>query len=175
MTVNTRYKKRHINSEHHKLLTKSIITNYMVENPNFFNMKEILKKYIDNYNKKFVLYIINIKWKVHFLDSVIDIKSDRLCNLYIPSKKLRPYLISKIDCLEDEGHRFSHISQMNIKFVSNIRDITYEEYLRMPKPMIEWTLIKKLASNPNLIKSFNVNSHHPLIRRYRRIVDIEEI
>ena len=138
-------------------------------------MKEILKEYIDNYNKKFVLYIINIKWKVHFLDNVIDIKSDRLCNLYIPSKKLRPYLISKIDYFENEGYIFSHISEMNIKFISNMRNITYEEYLKIPKPMIEWTLIKKLASNPDLIKKFNVNSHHPLIRKYRRIVDNGEI
>ena len=47
--------------------------------------------------------------------------------------------------------------------------MTYEQYLKIPKSMLEWTIIKKLANNPKLIKAFNINTYHPLIRKYRHI------
>ena len=37
--------------------------------------------------------------------------------------------------------------------------------------MIEWTKIKKLAKNPKLIKAFNINTSHPLIRKYGHIIN----
>ena len=49
--------------------------------------------------------------------------------------------------------------------------MTYDHYLKIPKQMIEWTIIKKLANNPKLIKAFNVNTSHPLIRKYNHIID----
>ena len=36
-------------------------------------------------------------------------------------------------------------------------------------------MIKKLANNPQLIKAFNINSFHPLITKYRHIIDNREI
>ena len=170
-SIRIRSKKKHLNSQSHKSLTRSIICKYTVENPSFFHMNDILKKYVDDYNKKFEFYLISCKWKLHFSDTIINIKSDRLYNIYIPSRKLRPYLISKIEDFESDGHKFSHISQMNIVFISNLRNMTYQHYLQIPKPMIEWTIIRKLATNPKLIKAFNINTFHPLIRKYRYIID----
>ena len=165
----------HLNSQSHKSLTRGIIFKYTIENPSIFHMNDILKKYVDDYNKKFVLYIIICKWKLHFSDTIINIKSDRLYNIYIPRRKLGPYLISKIEYLENEGHKFSHISEMNIVFISDPRNMTYEYYLKIPKSMLEWTIIRKLATNPKLIKAFNINSHHLLIQKYRHIIDNGEI
>ena len=96
-------------------------------------------------------------------------------NIHRPGWKLRPYLISKIEDFESDGHKFSHISEMDIMFISNLRNMTYEHYLQIPKSMLEWTMIKKLATNPQLIKAFNINSYHPLIRKYRHIIDNREI
>ena len=173
--IEIRSKKKHLNSQSHESLTRNIICKYTVKNPSFFHMKDILKNYVDDYNKKFVLYTIICKWKLHFSDTIIHIKSDRLCNFYIPSRKLRPYLISKMEDFENAGHRFSHISEMDIEFISNLRNMTYQHYLQIPKPMIEWTINKKLASNPQLIKAFNTNTFHPLIQKYRHIIDNGEI
>ena len=53
--------------------------------------------------------------------------------------------------------------------------MTYEHYLKTPKPMIEWTIIKKLANDPKLIKAFNINTYHALIRKYRHIIRDGEI
>ena len=146
-----------------------------MENPSFLHMQDILKKYVDDYNKKFVLYIIICKWKLHFSDTTINIKSNRLYNIHRLGWNLRSYLISEIEYLENKGHKFSHISEMNIVFISNLRNMTYEHYLKIPKPMLEWTIIRKLATNPKLIKAFNINTYHPLIRKYRHIIDIREI
>ena len=77
-SIKIRSQRRHLNSQYHKSLTKSIISKYTVENPSFLHMEDILKKYVDDYNKKFVLYIIICKWKLHFSDTIINIKSDRL-------------------------------------------------------------------------------------------------
>ena len=56
-----------------------------------------------------------------------------------------------------------------------MRNLTYEYYLQIPKSMLEWTLIRKLANNPKLIKAFNINSYHPLMQKYRHIIDNGEI
>ena len=174
-SIRIKSKKRHLNSQYHKSLTKSIISKYTVENPNFLHMQDILKIYVDAYNKKFILYIIICKWKLHFSDTIINIKSDRLYNIHPFGWNLRRFLISQNEDLEGAGHKFSHISEMNIKFISNLRNITYEEYLKIPKSILEWTLIRKLASNPKLIKAFNINTYHPLIQKYRHIIDNGEI
>ena len=174
-SINIRSKKRHLNSQYHISLTKSVVSKYTVENPSFLHMKDILKNYVDDYNKKFVLYIIICKWKLHFSDTIINIKSDRLYNIQPDGWNLRRSLISKIEYFENNDHKFSYISEMNIVFITDLRNITYEHYLRIPKSMLEWTLIRKLATNPKLIKAFNINTYHPLIQKYTQIIDNGEI
>ena len=107
---------------------------------------------------------------MHFSDTIINVISDRLYNIFRAGWNLRRNLISKIEYLENDGHKFSHISEMNIVFITDLRNMTYEHYLMLPKPMIEWTIIKKLAINPKLIKAFNINTYHPLIRKYSHII-----
>ena len=51
---------------------------------------------------------------------------------------------------------------------------TYDQSLKISKPMIQWTLIKKLANNPKLIKAFDRNTPQPIIRKYSHIYDDEE-
>ena len=63
---------------------------------------------------------------------------------------------------------------MNVVFLTYLRNMTYNHYLKMPKPMINWRLNAILATNPELIKKF-INSSHPLIRKYSHIIDDEEI
>ena len=122
--IKIRSNKRHLSSHNHKSLTRSIICKYTIENPSFFHINDILQNYVDDYNKKFEFFLIYCKWKLHFSDTIINIKSDRLCNIYIPSRKLRPYLISKNEFLENKGRKFCHISEMNIVFMADLRNIT---------------------------------------------------
>ena len=174
-SIKIRSKKKHLNSKNHKSLAKSIICKYTIENPSFLHIENILKNYVDDYNKKFEFYSISCKWKLHFSDTIINVKSHRLYNIFRAGWNLRRNLISKIEYLENDGHKFSHISEMNIVFITDLRKMTYEHYLMLPKPMIEWTIIKKLAINPKLIKAFNINTYHPLIRKIRHIIHGGEI
>ena len=55
---------------------------------------------------------------------------------------------------------------MNITFVTDLRNMTYEHYLSQPKCMFEWKLNVRLAKNPELINIFG-DSPNPLIRKYK--------
>ena len=54
---------------------------------------------------------------------------------------------------------------MNITFITDLRNMTYEHYLNQPKCLFEGKLNAILAKNPELIKIFE-NTSHPLIRKY---------
>ena len=79
--------------------------------------------------------------------------------------------MSKIEYFESYGHKFSHISEMNIVFTTDLKNMTYEHYLKIPKSMLEWTIIKKLANNLKRINEFDINTYHPLIRKYSYIIN----
>ena len=51
--------------------------------------------------------------------------------------------------------------------------MTYELYLKQPKPMVEWILIKKLAKSPKLLKILGYSSH-ALIWKYQHIIHNKE-
>ena len=55
---------------------------------------------------------------------------------------------------------------MNITFISDLKNMTYEHYLNQPKTMLEWKLNGKLAKNPQFVRLFG-NSSHPLFRKYQ--------
>ena len=166
-------KNKHLKSNYHKSLSDRIICKYTVKNPNFLQIEDILKNFVDDYNKKFEFYIIFCKWKLHFLDTIIEVKSRRLYNLLRKqySWKLKSYLISKIEDYECYNHKFSHISEMDILFITDFKNITYEHYLKLQKSILEWTIIRKLSENPKLIKAFNININHPLVRKYIHIIN----
>ena len=111
---------------------------------------------------------------MHFSDTLINIKSDKLYIIIRGGWNLRRNLISKIEYYESSGQKFSHISETNITFITDLRNMTYGHYLQIPKPMIEWRLNVILAKNPEIIKKIT-NTSHPLIRKYSQIIDDEEI
>ena len=49
-SIEIRSKKKHLKSQYHESLTESIICKYAVINPSF-HMEDILKNFIDDYNK----------------------------------------------------------------------------------------------------------------------------
>ena len=112
---------------------------------------------------------------MHFSDTIINVKSDRLYNIYRAGWNLRRNSMSKYEYFESNGHKFSHISEMNFVFITDLTNTTYDHFLKMSKPMIEWTIIKKVANNPKLIKAFDRKTPYRLIRKYSHIIEDEEI
>ena len=148
-SIKMRSKKKHLISQYHKPLTESIICKYTVKNASFLHLEDVLKNFVDDFNKKFEFYIIFCKWKLHFSDTIFNIKADRLQNIHRVGWNLRRNLMSKIEYLENNGHKFSHISEKNIVFITDLRNMTNEHYLKIPKPMIEWGLNAILAKIHN--------------------------
>ena len=174
-SIKIRSRKKHLNFQYHKSLTRSIICKNAVKNQSFLHIEDILKNFVDDYNKKFEFFKIFCKWKLHFSDTIINVKSGSLYNIHRAGWNLRRNLMSKIEYFESNGHKFSHISEMNIVFITDLTNATYGPYLQIPKPMIEWVLLRKIATNPKLIKAFHRNIPHPIIRKYSHIIDDEEI
>ena len=103
---------------------------------------------------------------------IISVKFNTVCNISACFHK-RKFLLSKFKQFERYNHKFSHISEINITFISDLRNITYEHYLNRPESILEWILNALLAKNPELIKKF-INSSHPLIRKYQYINECDE-
>ena len=109
--------------------TKSIISKYSVTNPGFLHVKDILKNFVDGYEQKIEFFLLFRKWKLLFSDTIINVKTDRLYNIH-RAWNLRRILLSKIEYFESYGYKFSHISEMNIVFITDLRNMTYEYYFK---------------------------------------------
>ena len=105
-SIKIRSKTNHLNSQYHKSLTRSIICKYTVKNPNFLHVEDILKIFVDDYNKKFEFYLSFCKWKLHFSDTIINVKSDTPYIIHHAGWNLRRNLMSKIEYFESDGHTF---------------------------------------------------------------------
>ena len=95
-SVEIKSKKKHLGSHHHQVLTKSIICRYFNTKPNFLHIEDILKKHVNGYNKIFGHYLIICKWKLHFTDTIIHVKSEILYKTH-RGWDLRKNLITKIE------------------------------------------------------------------------------
>ena len=156
-TIKLRCKRKHLNTKLHKSLSYTIINRYCVKNPEFLQIENTLKKYVRDYCKKFAFFIIECKWKLDFDNNIFCVNSYKIYNIN-SFWDIRRFLLAKIRKFERFfRNKFSNISGMNILFIANLRNVTYEHYINQPKPMIEWTLIKKLAKDPSLIKKLQIH------------------
>ena len=106
--------------------------------------------------------------EITFSDTIIFAESPTCYSIY-KLHFLGDMLLPKKNYFERYEGKFSHISEMNITFISHLRNMTYEHYLQQPKSMLEWKLNVLLAKNPQLIKSLTRYHILPLIRKYRHI------
>ena len=156
-----------MNSQYLKSISVVIISRYSVTNPDFLHIKDTIKKCVLDYNEKLTSYLIICKWNLHFSDAMVTVKSDTWhsasAGFYLGN-----FLLSKNKYFENCEHKFYQVSGMNITFIADLRNMTYEHYLKQPKPTVEWNLKAIIAKNPELMKTFG-NSYHPLIRQYQHI------
>ena len=96
-SIEIRSKKKHLNTQYHKSLTRSIICKYTVKNPSFLHVEISLKKFFDVNNKKIDFCLVFCKWKLHFSDTIIYGKSDRIYNIHRAGWNLKRNLMSKIE------------------------------------------------------------------------------
>ena len=67
---NTKSKKKHLISKSHEYLSMSLVYKISVKNPELNKIKELLKKHINDYGKKFEFFHKNSEWKIHFKNEI---------------------------------------------------------------------------------------------------------
>ena len=75
-TIKIESEKKHLNSQYQKSLSTSVVFRYSVSKPDFIHIENTLKNYVLDYYKKFEFYLIICKWKFHFLDTFVNVKSN---------------------------------------------------------------------------------------------------
>ena len=79
-TIKIKSKKEHLNSRDHKYLSESIIFRYIILNPDFIKVDEILSKFVNIYNKTYEQYEVRCLLKSLTKKMILNI-SELLLNL----------------------------------------------------------------------------------------------
>ena len=107
-------------SELHIKTKGTVINNYTIMNPELCEINNILINIVNNYDKKFVLYKIVCIWKLKFGNDIsIDVKSKVMYKISL-YRDLVKYLKNKIKYYRRQELEFSHISEMNIFFITGL-------------------------------------------------------
>ena len=171
-SIKLKSKEKHLISQYHHALTKSIISSYYITNPNFLRKEDILKKYVYDNNEKVRFHLFICKCTIIFSYLAYNFKFNRMYDLP-HCYNLRKCFITKIDRFMRYGHELSFISELNFTFITDFDNKTYEFCLKQPKSMLECRLIENLARNPKLINAFDRTLSHPLIREYCDVDPVE--
>ena len=119
-------KRKHLVYKFRKRLYHSIVTRYSIKNPDFFKIEDILKKHIDDYQKKFEYFAIICEWKLVFdNNNIFCEKTKEYYNIY-PILNLKLFLLEKINYYEHD-YKFSLISEKKITFITNLRCMTWSK------------------------------------------------
>ena len=134
---------------------KAIVNKYSIKTLELSQINNIVKDYVNDYNRKFEYYTVVCNWNLTFDNGVrVDVRSKKLYRFCVLHKNLEKCLKNKINHYKKDGLDFSHISEMNITFKTRLDHMTYKHYLEQPMPMVE-RIIKKLYKNYELIKKLN--------------------
>ena len=123
----------------------TVLNKYTNMNPELGEINNILINKVSNYDKRFVLYEIVCKWKLVFdTDISIDVKSKVMYRISVLRHNLVKYLKKKINYYKRQGLDISHISEMNITFMTSLDFMTYKHYMEQPMPMLERKINKNI-------------------------------
>ena len=152
----------HSKSITHKTLDESIIRRYIILDHIFDQIDEIMKRYINIFNKKYEKHSVSCVLKLLTTTLVIYIRINTKHNLdFFNCSK-----ISMFSRINQNRYYFCHIYEMRITFSSSFTDMTYDYYLKEPLPMFEIRLIQLLAKNPRLICRLNRYSDNAYIKKF---------
>ena len=155
-------KTRHLETKTQNKIDNSFIRRYIILNPVFNQIDEIMKRYFNIYKKgsenclvSCVLKLLTTTNRVSYIRTKTKLHFD----FFLFS---RNSILSRIN----KGRYFlPHIYQMRTTFSSSFRELTYKHYLKQPIPMFENTLNQILAKNPTVIYRSNGYSDYPFMRK----------
>ena len=132
------------------------------------NIDNILKKYRDEYEKKFEAYTFNCYFSIVFDNNqILSVKLKGMISCFSPTF-IGQKLLTKNYSLKryEDGYKYSFISKMKIEFTAYLSSMTFQDYLQQPKQMIEWSFMRKMKSNA-IFLNVAMNIYNPIINEIR--------
>ena len=108
------------------------------------------------------MYFINCEFVIEF-DNKFTAKIEINYHHNTDSKNLKSYLLYYIGSCGSRSYKFDNINHMIINTISYMCNITYDNYINNPTPMVERRLNMNIARNPHLINVLDRKENHPLI------------
>ena len=141
---------------------------YTINNIKLDEVDKILYNYIAIYKKNYDIYFLNCKFVVKFDNNFTKIIETNYI-FTIESEKMINILLYAIKWCELMGYNFCCVNQMTISILIDKCNITYEKYINNPVNKVERRININIAKNPQLVKLFDRNKNHPLVRKYSHI------
>ena len=141
------------NPRNHRICGK-VVQTLTINIPKNSDVDRIFYEHVIIRNKQYEYFTVEIIFKNEF-------ETKDFCQTNTPNNNLEFYL----------NHlKFSHITQMIFKTISDIRNMTYKYYINSPMQMVERRLNMIIARNPHLINALDRRINHPLIRKYSNTI-----
>ena len=148
--IKNQNKSRHEQSNKHKYFPNLIINKYIVRKLEIDKFRDIIQSYYDKHKKKFDNFFVCVMWKKNDVlikkISVSSTTTPEKPHLFKPSMIELPIVkkVSPIDFLDTVDESITEgVDEIDIKFTSDLHDITFSHYMDQPKSMIQRKLIKK--------------------------------
>ena len=105
-TIDTKQKRKHLNSQTHNYGENSIICMCYVEDPHFSKVEEILKKNLISFEEDYIYGFIRCRFALVFDNLTITFNQPLMCSKSIKNNKILRLLFSKICYHIIQGHKF---------------------------------------------------------------------
>ena len=136
----------------YKVLTK----NYKLHDIKYKYPKSLIIKTLTEHQKKYINFITFVEYYSEFLyDNTVN--EILLIDTHCENNR------AKIKSIEDTGYQFSRHRKITIITYNSIRDLNPLFYVRkLPKQMVENTLLNLTDTNPELFRNKSQNYNNPL-------------
>ena len=137
--MDNKNKNKHLKSKSHLYFSSVITVKHTIEKTDLFQVEDIIKNFIIECEKKFVIFGISCEMIRPGLTNSIM----RTNNLTI--------LINHYNTINEIlKHNEKEILRLDIFFTVDRKYSTYKHYLQQNKSLLEWTLFKKILKFRNL-------------------------
>ena len=137
---------------------QSINENYILHDIKFKYPKSLIIKTLTEHQKKYINFICFIEYYSEFL-FIHDCIVNELLLIDTPCENIR----FKIKDIENTGYKFIKHRKINIITYNSIRDLNPLFYIKkIPKQMVEYTLLKLIDTNPELFRNICQNYYTPI-------------
>ena len=142
--IKKRNKNKHEQSKKHKYFSNLIINESIIKINEFYSLKDIIQPYYNNHKKNFDNFSVCVMWKKNdMLKNNISVPCTitfQKTHMFKPSMVELPIFVrvSSLDFLDtfDRNCTNDELDEVNIIFISDLKDLTLSHYIDQPRSML---------------------------------------